>query len=310
MKNSYGLGLITYNNLERFRNCISNIPYLNDKPFVVINDGESYDISEYRDDMVVLQHQKNKKIAKSKNDAIQYLLGCDVDWIFIMENDMLIKDPKVFDRYIEVANDSGVLHLNFALHGNDNWNENRVTPIPRLVYNNGLTLYRYTGGCFQLYHKSIFEKVGLYDEYYINCWEHLDLTFRTTLAGYHTPFWLSADVVDSHNLIEQLDYQEQSKISSRDTNNFYYQGLYYWKFKFGSWVADIKDWVYPEYHTDIIVEMFRDRKYDELSKLFMNYYRNDNSPFFNKEYKNGHVYDNVYGKVDENSKLMLYQWWN
>lgn len=310
MKNSYGLGLITYNNIDRFRRCISHIPNMDGKPFVIINDGTPYDISEYREDMVVLQHQRNKKIARSKNDALQYLLSFDVEWLFVMENDMLIKDTKVFDRYIEVANDSGLLHLNFALHGNDNWNMDRTHPSPRLIYDSGLSLYRYAGGCFQMYHRSVFEKVGVYDEYYKNCWEHLDLTYRTTLAGYHTPFWLSADVVNSNELIEQIDYENQTLVSSQDVNDFYFQGLYYWKFKFGDWVSDIKDWINPEYHTDIIIDMFKQRKYEELSILFHTFYKNDNSVYFNKDFKTGHIWDDVYGKVDDNSEISIFQYSN
>jgi hypothetical protein len=276
------------------------------KPFVVVNDGIPYESKEYRDDMIVLQHATNKKIAISKNDALRYLLTYDTEWIFIMENDMKILDSAVFDYYIEVANKSGLRHLNFALHGKDNWNEERTDVAPRLIYDNGISLYNYAGGCFQLYHRSIFDKVGLYDEFYKNCWEHLDMTYRTTLAGFHTPFWLSADVNNSHHYLEQIDYKEQSDVSSKDINPNYYEGLFYWKFKFGSWVANIPEWINETYHTNIVMEMFQERRYEELSKLFMNYYRNEQSPFFNTEYKYGNVYDNVWGKVDDSGNLMIF----
>jgi hypothetical protein len=307
MKNTYSLGLITHNNIERFRECISYIPKMDNIPFIVVNDGNPYDMKDYRDDMIVLQHSNNKKIAKSKNDALHYLLTFDTEWIFIMENDMKILDHSVFEYYIEVANKSGLKHLNFALHGNDNWNEDRTSPKPRLIYEHGVSLYNYAGGCFQLYHKSVFEKVGFYDEFYKNCWEHLDLTFRTTLAGYHTPFWLSADVNNSHLFIEQIDFQEESDVSSGYKNPNYYEGLFYWKFKFGSWVANIPDWINDEYHTSVIIDMFHQKKYDELSELFMGYYRNVQSPYFNKEYKYGQVYENVWGSVGDDGKIRIFQ---
>lgn len=306
MKDSYGLGLITYNNPERFRKCVSGIPDMNGKPFIVVNDGDSYDISEYRKDMVVLQHSENKKIAKSKNDALRYLLSYDVEWIFIMEDDMFIKDSDVFDKYIDVAKSSGVLHLNFALHGDDNWSLKREYPKPRLIYNNELALYNFAGGCFQLYHKSIFDKVDLYDEFYKNCWEHLDLTYRITLAGYHTPFWLSSDIVNSHHLIEQLDYDNQTNTSDPLVNEYYYEGLYYWKFKFGNWVSDIPEWLNPEFHTDVIMGLFKSKRYDVLSNLFENYYKKENSIFFNKEYKHGHVWENCYGAFNSEGKPFIY----
>ena len=282
MKSKYSLGLLTHNNVPRFRECISYIPYNKRVPFVVINDGNPYDISEYRDDMTVIQHPVNRKISRSKNDAIQYLLSFNTEWIFLMENDMRLIDPKVFERYIEVANDSGLLHLNYDLHGNDNWNEGRINPKPRLVYGDrGIALYSYAGGCFQLFHRSLFEKIGYFDEYYQNCWEHLDLTFRITLSGYHTPYWLSADVIDSHNLIKQIDYNIESTVSTESINDYYRKGLDYWKDKFGMWVGDIPDWVNPEHHTDIIMEMLKEKRYEELSIIYHNFYRIDESKFFN-----------------------------
>ena len=282
MKSKYSLGLLTHNNVPRFRECISYIPYNKRVPFVVINDGNPYDISEYRDDMTVIQHPVNRKISRSKNDAIQYLLSFNTEWIFLMENDMRLIDPKVFERYIEVANDSGLLHLNYDLHGNDNWNEGRINPKPRLVYGDrGIALYSYAGGCFQLFHRSLFEKIGYFDEYYQNCWEHLDLTFRITLSGYHTPYWLSADVIDSHNLIKQIDYNIESTVSTESINDYYRKGLDYWKDKFGMWVGDIPDWVNPEHHTDIIMEMLKEKRYDELSVIYHNFYNRDGGKFFN-----------------------------
>ena len=282
MKSKYSIGLLTHNNVPRFRECISYIPYNKRVPFVVINDGNPYDISEYRDDMTVIQHPVNRKISRSKNDAIQYLLSFNTEWIFLMENDMRLIDPKVFERYIEVANDSGLLHLNYDLHGNDNWNEGRINPKPRLVYGDrGIALYSYAGGCFQLFHRSLFEKIGYFDEYYQNCWEHLDLTFRITLSGYHTPYWLSADVIDSHNLIKQIDYNIESTVSTESINDYYRKGLDYWKDKFGMWVGDIPDWVNPEHHTDIIMEMLKEKRYEELSIIYHNFYNRDGGKFFN-----------------------------
>lgn len=282
MKSKYSIGLLTHNNVPRFRECISYIPYNKRVPFVVINDGNPYDISEYRDDMTIIQHPVNRKISRSKNDAVQYLLSFNTEWIFLMENDMRLIDPKVFERYIEVANDSGLLHLNYDLHGNDNWNEGRINPKPRLVYGDrGLALYSYAGGCFQLFHRSLFEKIGYFDEYYQNCWEHLDLTFRITLAGYHTPYWLSGDVIDSHKLIEQIDYNIESTVSTESINDYYRKGLDYWKEKFGMWVGDIPDWVNPEHHTDIVLEMLKEKRYEELSVIYHNFYKRDGGKFFN-----------------------------
>lgn len=296
MKHNFGLGLITYNNIDRFRECISTIPNLGGRPFVVVNDGDPYDINEYRPDMILVQHVENKKIAKTKNDAIRYLMSHDVEWIFIMENDILIKDHGVFDRYIDVAIESGLMHLNFALHGDDNWKPGRTEPNPRLTYHSGLALYRYAGGCFQLFHRSLIEQVGLFDEYYINCWEHLDLTFRATLAGLHTPFWLAADIVNAHHYLEQSPVHQESTTSTLEVNNHYWDGLYYWHYKYGSWFGNTKDWINPEFHSDRVVDMFKNKKYKELEALFKEYYHNDNGFYFNHDLQESHIIDNTWAR--------------
>lgn len=306
MNNKYSVGLITYNNVNRFRECISYIPNLHSIPFLVVNDGYPYDPKEYRDDMVILQNRNNKKIAKSKNHILKYLMTFDTDWIFIIEDDMKIKDPKIFDRYIEVANDSGILHFNFALHGKDNWTPDKTIPLPRLIYSNGVSLYEYAGGCFQLYHRSVIEKIGLYDEFFKNAWEHLDMTYRATLSGFHTPYWLASDITNSQNFLEQIDAESESTISSNKKNPYYYEGLYYWKFKYGKWVSDIPDWINEQYHPDEIMKMFYYRQYRDLSKLFFNYYKTNNCLFFDKEFKHGHVFENVWGFTDRNNNPILY----
>ena len=55
----------------------------------------------------------------------------------------------------------------------------------------------------------------------------------------------------------------------------------YWKDKFGMWVGDIPDWVNPEHHTDIIMEMLKEKRYDELSVIYHNFYNRDGGKFFN-----------------------------
>lgn len=306
MKNTFSVGLLTYNNTERFRECISYIPNLDSVPFLVINDGSPYDYKEYRSDMIILQNHTNKKISKCKNHLLKYLMTYDTDWIFIIEDDMKIKDPHVFERYIEVANDSGILHFNYALHGKDNWNDTRTNPMPRLTYSNGVSLYECAGGCFQMYHRSVIEKIGLYDEFFVNSWEHLDMTYRATLSGFHTPYWLAADIADSKDFIEQIDYELESTISTNKRNPHYYEGLYYWKFKYGKWVADIPDWINERFHPDELMKMFLCRQYDELSSLFMNHYKASESTFFNEDYKHGQVFEHVWGFIDKNNKTILY----
>jgi hypothetical protein len=140
----------------------------------------------------------------------------------------------------------------------------------------------------------------------VNSWEHLDMTYRATLSGFHTPYWLAADITNSKDFIEQIDYEIESTISTNKRNPHYYEGLYYWKFKYGKWVADIPDWIHEKFHPDELMKMFFYRQYDDLSALFTNYYKTNESTFFNKDYTHGQVFENVWGFVDKNNKTTLY----
>ena len=86
MKNTYSVGLLTYNNVDRFKECISYIPDLSHIPFLVINDGTPYDSKEYRNDMTIIQNHKNKKISKSKNLLLKYLMTFSCTEVLITSN--------------------------------------------------------------------------------------------------------------------------------------------------------------------------------------------------------------------------------
>lgn len=202
-----GIGLITCNREKMFSECIKSIPETD--ALIVINDGQPYENSVYGSKpMEIIQHAKNKGVGVSKNEAMDFLLKKNCTHIFISEDDIRIKDPKVLDLYIKASEKSGLYHLNYGYHGPNNKDKNgdpnprKILPLDNDV---SIALNRYVVGAFSYFRAQLLKEVGLYDKNYKNAWEHVDHTYEIIKAGYNPPFWWFPDLADSHNYIEDLD---------------------------------------------------------------------------------------------------------
>lgn len=213
-----GVGIITCNREKFFKNCINSIPAVD--YLVVINDGKQYASDMYTlKPNVVLEHKHNLGVGKSKNEALRILLKKQCDHIFLIEDDIIIKNPSVFEQYIKTADKTGLYHLNFAFHGDGNRDENN-NPVPRKnVIANGekyITLSKNLLGAFTYYHRVLLDKFGLFDERFYNAWEHVDHTYQIIKAGLHSPFWWFADIPKSYDyILDQDDYHFKSEIRKR-----------------------------------------------------------------------------------------------
>jgi GT2 family glycosyltransferase len=181
---------------------------------------------------VWVDNEVNIGVGKSKNKAMQYLTGKGCDYIFTIEDDMLILDHTIFDRYIEAHKASGIHHFNygpgspfnrkqsiqnFDLH-NRHLLDQHTEPNPKLIIDYGnikVSLFEHTVAMFSFFTKEVLEKVGFIDDDFFNAWEHVDHTYRIIKAGYHPPFWWFADLHDSHKyLTEAPDAINNSSIAN------------------------------------------------------------------------------------------------
>lgn len=201
-----GLGLITCNREDFFKKSYKSIPYEKLDEFVVISDGEQYNylssISTY-----FIQHHENLGVGKSKNQALRYLLEKGCTHIFLMEDDIIIKDPNVFNAYIQASKDTGIKHFNFALHGNYNLDSYGNPVIKKTVEypsKTKISLYHNVLGALSYYHADVLKSVGFMDENYFNAMEHVDHTLEIIKAGFHPPFRWFADIENSRNYLEDI----------------------------------------------------------------------------------------------------------
>lgn len=220
MKNKIGIGLITCNKIERLRQSMPTVPDVDE--FVIVNDGEPYPNDVYDKRAHVIQHKYNTCVGVSKNDALRYLMSKDCDHLFLMEDDVLIKNPNVFETYIKTAETSGIWHLNYALQGpanrkqthkvdniSERGNLNQESePNPREIieYDNGIKIALYPNivGSFSYYLKGIIKAAGYMDERFKNAWEHVEHTYKIIKLGLHPPFWWFADIADSFNYLSDI----------------------------------------------------------------------------------------------------------
>jgi GT2 family glycosyltransferase len=215
-----GVGIITCNRPEYLANLLATIPNNIIDEIVVINDGKRLDGFDL-DKGVMLDNPQNLGVGKSKNRALKHLYEKGCDYMFLLEDDMLILDKRVFEKYIEASQRSGIQHFNygpgspfnrkqdiknFDLHNRHLLNQHSE-PNPKIVIDYGkgvkISLFEHTVAMFSFFTRKVIEKVGYIDEAYYNAWEHVDHTYCIIKAGYHPPFWWFADIYNSEKYLTE-----------------------------------------------------------------------------------------------------------
>ena len=204
MSTKIGVGIITCDRPDYLKKLIKSLNSISINKLIIINDGE-----KQLDGDKIKIHNNNpskKGVGKSKNQALTYLKNCD--YIFLLEDDIVIRDKTVFEKYIEASKLSGIQHFNFAFHGVDNYLPNGQPAVRlKLDYSPKVSvcLYPNVYGAFSMYTNKCIEEVGLMDEFYYNAMEHVDHTASVIKAGMHPPFRWFADITDSNKYIEEID---------------------------------------------------------------------------------------------------------
>jgi GT2 family glycosyltransferase len=220
MSNKIGVGIITCNRTKYLRRLLVSLVQCENiiDELVVVNDGEpinDFDLSQGE----WIENKVNLGVGKSKNLAFKHLLENKCDYIFLLEDDIIIKDKEVFNKYIEASKLSGIQHFNFAFHGSDNYLPNGA-PAERLrvEYSKDVAVCFYPNvyGAFSFYTKECLDNVGLMDEEYYNAMEHVDHTFFIAQAGMTSPFRWFADIANSNKYIEEIDKNHSGSEIRRD----------------------------------------------------------------------------------------------
>lgn len=242
-----GIGIVTCDRKDFLYELVVS---LNSKYFdylAVVNDGKESDI--FNIDIIDYYHhnEKNIGVGKSKNILFKKLLDEGCDHIFIIEDDLIIKDNNIFKKYIQTSKISGLKHLMFGYHGPANKYHGAPDSRFCVPYNKdwsiNVAFNRHCVGAFCYYHRSVLEDVGLNDEEFLNAWEHVEHSYRIVKAGYLPGYWFWPDVKDSVNYIdEQACSEDNSTIRPRkDWNENIIKGAHHFKEKHGYLPVGVPD---------------------------------------------------------------------
>ena len=210
-KQKIGLGIITCNRPVFLKQVLKTIPFNRLDEVVIIDDGTqgSADPLNPHQNLTYLRNEKNIGVGRSKNRAILNLLNKDCTDIFLLEDDIFIKDPNVFDEYIKASKDSGIKHLMFGYHGPANKKDKK--PDPRCVVEYSKSKLAFNPNCvggFCYYTRDLLMRIGLFDETFVNAWEHVEHSYRAVLNGYLPAYWWWPDIVNSSDYLEELACSE------------------------------------------------------------------------------------------------------
>jgi glycosyltransferase involved in cell wall biosynthesis len=199
-----GIGITTYNRPESFRECLDSI--LEFAPVgsrIFINDDGSHvdydDAFRYAEkNGCIVFKSPHKNIAASKNILLQAMIDDGCYDLFLIEDDMKAMSSKAFETYIKVSQETSIHHLLFAHHGNRNF---------MYAQNDLMTLHYECVGSWCYYTADAINQVGLMDENFDNCWEHVVHSMLIGDSGLMDELgWRRwPDVKGSHEFINEID---------------------------------------------------------------------------------------------------------
>jgi GT2 family glycosyltransferase len=210
-----GLGLITCNRPDFFKKAFASIPLERIQQLVVINDGTPFSdqmTKEISNKCFYIQNDTNLGVGKSKNKAMQYLLDTNCTDIFLMEDDIIIKNSEVFEKYIKVASETKLPHFMFGYHGPANKANGVPTPRLKVDYPSSVSVAfnRHCVGAFCYYTANLLKEIGLNDDFFTNAWEHVEHSYRIVKAGYIPAYWWWPDIADSYEYLDELACSEHN----------------------------------------------------------------------------------------------------
>jgi hypothetical protein len=217
MNDKCGLVITTYNTESWFSQLYNSIPFEELDECVVVNGGKPYKKS-YTSHTAWIQHTNNVHSHQSRIDGIQVLLGRGCEHIFIVEDDMIIKDLDIFQRYMRASKETGIKYLCFCSNADGNGQPFNRTPKQKIEYNSDiLSFYGEMNNEFTYHHSSIFKEMGMYDISFQHLWD-VEYVYRLlTSERFGCGFRYFPDVHDSDKYI--MNNPESINNSRINTDN-------------------------------------------------------------------------------------------
>lgn len=205
MSNNYAVGIVTCNRPNFCKTLLKSLPNdLSSDRIFVENTGDQF----FSDERVKNIHKFDIKtpVVFGKNALLRRMINeTDADYLFLIEDDVEILDPLVFDTYINTSIHTGIQHLNFGFSQKENLDKDGSPLYKKIVEypeNVKIVLTHNILGAFSMYSRKCLETSGLMDENFNeNAMEHVEHTYQIIKNDLHPPFWWFADVFESWKMI-------------------------------------------------------------------------------------------------------------
>jgi GT2 family glycosyltransferase len=208
-----GVAILTFNRPEYYKMVLNCIPRKKIDHLVIVNDGENHYVNETDGDFII-KNNKQLGIAVSKNKALKILIEkFECEHLFLIEDDILIKNENVFDLYIKAANSTGIHHLCYEKVAG---NEKNIKYTHYQPDGTKIGFYQNPQGAFMYINANLIKKLGYFDENYINAFEHIDFAYNLTQKKVAPPFWYFPDLLHSEEFITDIEgSSENSSITNK-----------------------------------------------------------------------------------------------
>jgi len=125
-----------------------------------------------------------------------------MDYYIILEDDVVIKDPDIFNKYIEAAEVSKLGYFCFASTSWESGEPGNRTPKLELQYSKDVAVNLYPHMCneFTFKTKQCIQDTGLYDNKFRYIFD-VENVHRVANAGHIPGFWYFPDIKDSDDFI-------------------------------------------------------------------------------------------------------------
>jgi glycosyltransferase involved in cell wall biosynthesis len=120
-RNKIGVVVTTFNSENYFETLFNSLPDDRYGPLVVVNGGEPYKnlYKRMNGEVHWIQHETNFGPTRSRNDGLKMLYDLGCEYLFLMDDDLIIKSEDIFDAYINTSEVTGLQYFCFTSYAQE-----------------------------------------------------------------------------------------------------------------------------------------------------------------------------------------------
>lgn len=233
-----GLVLVTFDRENLCKNLLNSITLKDFKMVVVVKDGNCRYTKEFESklnaNVVYLPQDVNVGTGPCKQLGVNYLLeNSEIEHVFIIEDDILIKDNKVWDYYIDFSHKTGIWHTN--------WNNMKYSQITCEIEFDGLEaiINREHDDAFSYFHRNMF-KFCEFSPDIKTIFEGLSIELQLIEKDLLPPFWNFVCPKGTDKFISDVK-ATSTIVGKKDFEKNYQEFMTKFKQRHGKYVADIPE---------------------------------------------------------------------